>query len=204
MNLLKMAAENIKDDIGTIGITPTKPETGYGYIKKGEKLGAHFKVEKFVEKPDRETAENYIASEQYVWNSGMYIFKIKTFVAELQKYAPKIYSLLIKHPYEVLIEELGVKAKKITVYPRAKLSLQSHLHRAEHWVVVRGTAKIVNGQKEIFLRENESTFIPAMNRHRLENPGKTNLEIIEVQTGGYLEEDDIIRYDDVYKRDNNI
>lgn len=331
LNLLESAAANIGDNIGTIGIIPTKPEIGYGYIKKGERNGNYFKIEKFVEKPDKDTALAYISSGQYVWNSGVYIFKIKTFVAELKKYAPEIYSLLVqplkifqekfhklpkvsidtgiseksarmvlfegdfgwsdigsfdslaeitgnaphaKHinidsknifihsannrlvatlgvedlivvenndcilvqkkgrsedtrkivehlnennykeaehnlivhrpwgRYEILIEEPGYKVKKIMVYPGAKLSLQSHFHRVEHWVMVKGTAKIINGEEEIFLRENESTFIPAMARHRLENTGKINLEIIEVQTGRYLEEDDIIRYNDIYKRGN--
>jgi mannose-1-phosphate guanylyltransferase/mannose-6-phosphate isomerase len=330
LNLLESAAASIGDNIGTIGIIPAKPETGYGYIKKGERNGSYFKIEKFVEKPDKETALEYISSGQYVWNSGVYIFKIKTFVGELKKYAPEIYSLLVqplnifiekfselpkvsidvgiaeksarmvvfegdfgwsdigsfdslaeiagndlktKHinidsknifihsannrlvatlgvedlivvenndcilvqkkgrsedirkiveylnennykeaehnlivhrpwgRYEILIEEPGYKVKKIMVYPGARLSLQSHFHRVEHWVVVRGTAKIINGEEEIFLRENESTFIPAMARHRLENTGKINLEIIEVQTGHYIKEDDIIRYDDVYGRD---
>lgn len=327
--LIKNALADIGDHIGTVGITPAKPETGYGYIKKGLKKGGFFQVEKFVEKPDKKTAEQYIKSGDYVWNSGMYLFKIKTFLSELKKHSPETFSVLAKPAkefiagfgdmpkisidfgiseksdkiavfegdfgwsdigsfdslseitgqeknkkhvsinsknifihsasnrliatsgvedliiienrdsilvqkkgesenikqvvehlneknyreaehnmkvhrpwgkYEVLIEEAGVKAKKITVYPGAKLSLQSHYHRAEHWVVVKGTAKIVNGDKELFLRENESTFIPAMNKHRLENPGKTNLEIIEVQTGNYTEEDDIIRYEDVYNR----
>lgn len=331
LNLLESAAANIGDNIGTIGIIPTKPEIGYGYIKKGERNGNYFKIEKFVEKPDKDTALAYISSGQYVWNSGVYIFKIKTFVAELKKYAPEIYSLLVqplkifqekfhklpkvsidtgiseksarmvifegdfgwsdigsfdslaeitgnaphaKHinidsknifihsannrlvatlgvedlivvenndcilvqkkgrsedtrkivehlnennykeaehnlivhrpwgRYEILIEEPGYKVKKIMVYPGAKLSLQSHFHRVEHWVVAKGTAKIINGEEEIILKENESTFIPAMARHRLENTGKINLEIIEVQTGRYLEEDDIIRYNDIYKRGN--
>ncbi len=329
LKLLKTAMENIGDNIGTIGITPTKPETGYGYIKKGKKEGEYFKVDEFVEKPDIDKARIYVHTGQYVWNSGMYIFIPRTLINELEKYAPEIYSLFSKCPeefikkfpglpsvsidvgiseksdkmaviegdfgwndigsfdnlaeitgdeknpkhisldsknifvhsannrliatsgvedliivenndsiliqkkgksedikkivehlnkhnyneaehniivhrpwgkYEVLIEEPGVKAKKITVYPGAKLSLQYHYHRAEHWVVVRGMAKIVNGEKEIFLKENESTFIPAMNKHRLENPGKTNLEIVEVQTGGYTGEDDIIRIDDEYNR----
>ncbi len=332
LKILKNATDNIGDNIGTIGITPTKVETGYGYIKKGSPKENYFQVSKFVEKPDRETAIEYIHTGDYVWNSGMYLFKIKTFINEFKKHAPEIYNVLKKHPrefikdfknlpalsidvgiseksekmvvfegdfgwsdigsfdslaeiveedkktkhvslnsknifvhsannrliatsgvedliivenndsiliqkkgksedikkivehldkhnykesehntvvhrpwgkYEVLIEEIGVKAKKITVYPGAKLSLQSHYHRAEHWVVVRGTAKIINGNQEIFLCENESTFIPAMNKHKLENPGKTNLEIIEVQTGSYTEEDDIIRYEDVYNRGNN-
>jgi mannose-1-phosphate guanylyltransferase/mannose-6-phosphate isomerase len=329
LSLLESAASNIRDNIGTIGITPTKAEIGYGYIKKGERYGNYYKVAEFVEKPDKEIAGRYLQTGQYVWNSGMYIFKIKTFIEELKKHVPEIYSLLIKPAkvfiekfnslpiisidvgisersdkmvvfegnfswsdigsfdslaeiigesknikhvslnsknvfvhsasnrliatsgvedliiienndsiliqkkgksedirkivehldkhnykeaehnlivhrpwgkYEVLIEEPGIKAKKITVYPGAKLSLQCHYHRAEHWVVVKGMAKIVNGDKNIFLKENESTFIPALVKHRLENPGKTNLEIIEVQTGNYVEEDDIIRFDDVYDR----
>lgn len=332
-DLLKYAVKNIENNIGTIGIKPSKPETGYGYIKKGDPpaggLDGYYKVEKFAEKPNKETAEEYLESGKYLWNSGMYIFKIISFLNELRNHEPEFFSFFGEHPkkfvenfsvlppvsidvgiseksdkmivfegrfgwsdigsfdslseivgenknakhvslnsknifihsannrliatsgvedliiienndsiliqkkgasedikkivehldannykesehniivhrpwgrYEVLMENPSVKVKKIIVYPGAKLSLQSHYHRAEHWVVVRGTAKIVNGEKEIFLRENESTFIPAMNRHRLENPGKTNLEIIEVQTGNYTEEDDIIRYEDVYNR----
>ncbi len=327
--IINKATAEIGENIGTIGIVPRKAETGYGYIKKGEKKNGYFKIAEFKEKPNKETAEKYVNSGAYLWNAGMFIFKIKTFVGELNKHAPEIYSLLVTPPkmflknftklpsisidyaiaeksdrmvvfegdfgwsdvgsfdslseilsenqnkkhlsvdsknifihsagnrliatlgvedliiietsdgiliqkkgrseevrkivklleennlkeiehnlivhrpwgkYEVLIDEPEVKAKKITVDPGAKLSLQSHRHRAEHWVVVRGVAKIVNGEKNIVLRENESTFIPALSRHRLENPGKTNLEIIEVQTGRYLEEDDIIRHEDVYKR----
>jgi mannose-1-phosphate guanylyltransferase/mannose-6-phosphate isomerase len=326
----RLASEKLSKYIGTIGITPTKPETGYGYIKKGEKKDGYFLVEKFVEKPDRSTAENYLASGQYVWNSGMYIFTPRTLARELSLYAPDFYNLLqedyeiflerffelpnisidfavseksdkiiafegdfgwsdigsfdslaeilngksnanllninsenifafssgqkmivasgvkdliivesrdsiliqkkgesenvkkvvehlekngmkeIEHnlivhrpwgTYEILIEQPNNKAKKITVYPGAKLSLQSHYHRAEHWIVIKGTAKIYNKDREIILGENESTFISATSKHRLENPGKINLEIIEVQTGNYLEEDDIVRYDDVYNRD---
>lgn len=329
LELLETAMDNIGENIGTIGIIPTKPETGYGYIKKGKKQDKYFKVDEFVEKPDRETAVIYVHTGQYVWNSGMYIFITRTLINELKKHAPEIYSLFLKCPeefikkfpelpgvsidvgiseksdkmaviegdfgwsdigsfdslaeitgeknkakhvslnsknifvhsannrliatsgvedliivenndsiliqkkgksndikkivehlnkhnydeaehniivhrpwgkYEVLIEEPGIKAKKITVYPGEKLSLQYHYHRAEHWVVVRGMAKIINGEKEIFLKENESAFIPAMNKHRLENPGKTNLEIIEVQTGRYTGEDDIVRIDDEYNR----
>ncbi len=329
LNLLKTAIENIGDNIGTIGITPTKPETGYGYIKKGKKQDKYFKADEFIEKPDVETAIIYVHTGQYVWNSGIYIFIPRTLINELERYAPELHSLFSKCPeefikkfpelpgmsidtgiseksdkiiviegdfgwsdigsfdslaevmgknnkakhvsldsknifvhsankrliatsgvedliivenndsiliqkkgksndvkkivehlekyncdeaehsiivhrpwgkYEILIEEPGVKTKKITVYPGAKLSLQYHYHRAEHWVVVRGMAKIVNGEKEMFLKENESAFIPAMNKHRLENPGKTNLEIIEVQTGRYTGEDDIVRIDDEYNR----
>lgn len=78
--------------------------------------------------------------------------------------------------------------------------MQSHLHRIEHWIVIKGVALVINGDKKIILNENESTFIPAMTKHRLENLGKINLELIEVQTGNYLAEDDIKRYDDIYNR----
>jgi mannose-1-phosphate guanylyltransferase / mannose-6-phosphate isomerase len=86
------------------------------------------------------------------------------------------------------------------VKPGASLSLQMHHHRAEHWMVVSGTAEIVNGEKVILLSENESTYIPIGQRHRLRNPGKVALEIVEVQSGAYLGEDDIVRFEDTYGR----
>ncbi len=327
--IVKKFAKNIGDYIGTIGITPTKPETGYGYIKKGENLKNFYKVDEFKEKPDLETAQKYIESKKYVWNSGMYIFTAKTYIKELKKHSPEIYkyfdsklddflknfnklpsisidyaiseksknvvvcegdfgwndigsfdslaniidnthtvrhigidsknvfihsdsnklvttigienisiientdsilikkhgrgedvkkivdvmkkqkmreldhNLLVYRPwgkYEVLIDQPNHKVKKITVYPGAKLSLQSHNKRSEHWVVIKGVAGVVNGENYLVLRENESTFIPQQNRHRLENRGDVDLEIIEVQVGSYLEEDDIVRYEDIYNR----
>ena len=102
--------------------------------------------------------------------------------------------------YTILEEGPGYKIKRILVNPGAKLSMQMHYHRSEHWVVVEGTARITNGDQEIYLEENESTYIPKTNRHRLENPGKVALQIIEIQSGPYLEEDDIVRFDDVYGR----
>ena len=102
--------------------------------------------------------------------------------------------------YTVLEEQPRFQIKRITVKPQAKLSLQLHYHRYEHWVVVRGTARVTNGDNSLLLRENESTYIPAGQRHRLENPGSIDLEIIEVQIGPYLGEDDIVRFDDVYGR----
>lgn len=330
--IAKNALSKIGDNIGTIGIVPTKPDTSFGYIKKGENLGDYYKVETFKEKPDKKTAEEFFASGEYLWNAGMYLFNIKTLADEMKNHAPEFYSLFEKdydtflkdfqnlpaiaidyaiaeksnklitfegdfdwsdvgsfdvlaeilgrkkdenpkhvsidsknvfaysvndglivtsgledvivienndsilvqkmgesndgvkkvveylkeknYPelsdnvigyrpwgkYEVLIDEDNHKVKKITVYPGAKLSLQSHNRRAEHWVVVKGTAEIVHGEDLLTLEENESTFIPVGTKHRLGNPGKTNLEIIEVQTGDYLEEDDIVRYEDVYKR----
>ena len=328
LKLLNEAASKTAGNIGTIGIKPLTPETGFGYIKKGEKIAEHFKAVEFKEKPNKETAEKYLASGEYVWNSGMYIFTARALVNELKDHAPEIYSLIslgyeslseqfdrmpdisidfaiseksnnviifegnfgwsdigsfdslseivddksTKHlaidsknvfvhttgnrfvatlgvddinviessdsiliqkkgrsedvkkivkylkdndckelddsligyrpwgTYEILIDTPTYKVKKIMVYPGSKLSLQSHFHRAEHWVVVKGLAKVVNGERELFLRENESTFIPSLSTHRLENPGKINLELIEVQTGNYMEEDDIVRYEDVYER----
>lgn len=102
--------------------------------------------------------------------------------------------------YTILEEGPGYKTKRIVVNPGAKLSMQMHYHRSEHWVVIAGTAKIVNGEQEIFLEENQSTYIPKTHRHRLENPGKFPLQIIEIQTGPYLEEDDIVRFGDIYGR----
>ena len=102
--------------------------------------------------------------------------------------------------YTVLEEQPRFQIKRITVTPGAKLSLQMHHHRHEHWVVVSGTARIVNGEEEILLHENQSTYIPAGTVHRLENPGVIPLELIEVQNGSYLGEDDIQRFDDVYGR----
>lgn len=327
--LVEMALKNVGDAIGTIGITPMNPNTGLGYIKKGEKKENYYQVEEFKEKPDEKTAQEYIDSKKYLWNAGMYLFNTKTLMSELKSYCPEIYgpaslgldefmkqfeklpsvsidyavsekssnvitfegdfgwndigsfdslaeinekdpnprhisidskhnyvhtdsnrliatlgvenlniietadsilvqkqglgedvkkivdylkknklkelehNLIVHRPwgrYEVLIDGPNHKVKKITVYPEAKLSLQSHKSRAEHWVVIKGTALVINGEKEITLKENESTYIPALAKHRLSNPGQDNLEIIEVQTGSYLEEDDITRYDDVYER----
>ena len=331
VDVIKKAMKNVQDNIGTIGIIPTKADTGLGYIKKGEKNKSYFKVSEFKEKPDFQTAEKYVKSGNYLWNAGMYIFNSKTFSNELEKYAPEIYQsfsekfdsfckkfknlpsiaidvaisekskkvvvfegdfdwsdigsfdvlseilnrtkkknikqisidsnnifthsdsermiitsgvddlivvdnndvILVQkkgesenvkkvveylkdhnHPelehniivyrpwgkYEILIEQPGYKAKKITVYPGSKLSLQSHKMRSEHWIVARGKAFVTKGNKIINLKENESTFIPMRTKHRLENKGKQNLEIIEVQVGKYLKEDDIVRYEDVYNR----
>ncbi len=324
----------------TFGITPSHPETGYGYIKKGQGVS----VEKFVEKPDRATAEAYLAEGGYFWNSGMFAFTPKTLLGEMKQYAVDVVecmsravaegsvdgsffrfgkSLMEKSPSEsidyavmentnraviveadigwsdigswralwevadkdeqgnvvsgdVIVEDVenslvrsehtlvaavGMKdtmivetadavlvapmdrsqdvkkivtrlkrenrgefhvhktvyrpwgsyttlemqerfqIKRITVKPGAKLSLQMHHHRHEHWVVVAGTAKVVNGEETILLYEDQSTYIPSGTKHRLENPGVIPLELIEVQVGTYLGEDDIVRFDDVYGRD---
>ena len=95
------------------------------------------------------------------------------------------------------------QVKRIAVKPGASLSLQKHHHRAEHWIVVKGTAEVTRGADTFLLTENQSTYIPIGEVHRLKNPGKTNLEMIEVQSGGYLGEDDIVRLDDIYGRSPN-
>jgi len=325
--------------IVTFGIVPDRPETGYGYIAKGE--GG--RVESFVEKPDLATAERYLASGNYLWNSGMFAFTADTLLAEMQVHAPVIvacmaeavgagrtdgrffrlgseamaacpsdsidYSLMEKTAKaagveadigwsdigswqalwevsekdgqgnavrgDILLEDVHnslirsehtlvaavglhdtmvvetadavlvapmarsqdvkkivdklkrnkrgeyhvhrtvyrpwgsyttlemqerFQIKRITVNAGARLSLQMHHHRHEHWVVVSGTAKVQNGEQTILLKEDEATYIPSCTMHRLENPGVIPLELIEVQIGSYLGEDDIVRFDDEYGR----
>lgn len=327
--------------IVTFGITPTSPETGYGYIEKGEGSS----VLSFKEKPDLNTAESYLKMGNYSWNSGMFVFTVKDFLAEMEVFAPTILSAMISAvengaedgpfyrfesqameacpsdsidyvlmektdkaavvdadlgwsdigswgalweveskdeqgnvttgpgtvyledtrnclirsekslvaavgledtlvvetsdavlvaplsksqdvkkivsrlkmdkrkeyilhatvyrpwgSYTVLDEQERFQIKRISVNPGAKLSLQMHHHRSEHWVVVSGTALVTRDSEETMLHENESTYISAGTVHRLENPGVIDLEIIEVQNGSYLGEDDIVRFDDVYGR----
>lgn len=334
-------AKNLAEDghIITFGITPTRAETGYGYIK-----ATGTQVLSFEEKPDALTAEKYVAEGSYYWNSGMFMFKSSTFLEELKKHAPEVYSfskaaietaekndeyiniklegmtaipnisvdyavmeksdtikmvpsdiswsdmgsfetlyeeleipkdshgnvstgknininstgnlimsdktvatigvddlivvdtadallisskgashevknvvnqLKIEQPsladvhltayrpwgiYTILEESPGFKIKKIVVKPGKKLSLQKHHHRNEHWVVVSGTATVTIEDREFFVRPNESTYIKMGEVHRLENSGKIDLVLIEVQVGEYLEEDDIIRLEDDFKR----
>ncbi|MDO6527440.1 mannose-1-phosphate guanylyltransferase/mannose-6-phosphate isomerase [Motilimonas sp. 1_MG-2023] len=333
------------DKLVTFGIVPTAPETGYGYIKRGEVQGdnAGFSVAQFVEKTNLSTAQDYLASGEYYWNSGMFLFKASTYLAELKAHHPDMFSaceqamaatqadldfirvdkaafeacpddsvdyavmekttqavvvpmdcgwsdvgswsalwevsdkdehgnacrgdvitvdtrntyvhaseklvttiglddvvvvetkdaILVAKQSEVqqvkkIVEHLKAEArnewqhhrevyrpwgkydsidngdrfqvKRITVKPGEKLSIQIHHHRAEHWIVVTGTAKITNGDKDILLTENQSTYIPVGVVHALENPGKVPLELIEVQSGSYLGEDDIVRFEDRYGR----
>lgn len=328
----------------TFGIVPTEPETGYGYIKGGKKHSeTAFEVDSFVEKPSLEIAQKYVDSGEYYWNSGMFVFKARRYLEELEKFNPdmllacrkayktaeidadfvrldkKVFSQCpadsidfavmektdqaivvplaaewndvgswsalwevidkdsdgnaingdvvtvdskncFLHSSERLIATVGIDnlvvietadavmvaskdnvqevkaivdklksqnrpeselhrkvyrpwgyydlvdtgerhhAKRIVVKPGAKLSVQKHHHRAEHWVVVKGTAVVTKGDEEILLTENESTYIPVGVVHSLENPGVIPLEIMEVQSGSYLGEDDIVRYDDKYGR----
>ena len=102
--------------------------------------------------------------------------------------------------YTTLAEGDGYKVKRIVINPGQSISLQIHYHRSEHWTVISGTGKLTLNEKEIIFRENESTYIPIGTAHRLENPGKLPLAIIEVQNGKYLEEDDIVRLEDAYGR----
>jgi mannose-1-phosphate guanylyltransferase len=327
----------------TFGIVPSEPNTGFGYIRRGDSYGASFVVENFEEKPTLEVAEEYISSGKYYWNSGMFLFRASRYLEELKKFRPETYSFcrsamleaesdiqftrVDKKKFEAcpsesidyavmentedavvvpmdagwsdigswsslwdisekdsdgnsicgdvmshnsknsyirtddkLVAVVGVdnlvivstkdvlmvankdsvqdvkvisqqlkadsrdewkmnrevyrpwgkydsidhgeryQVKRITVKPGAKLSVQLHHHRAEHWVVVSGTAKVTNGEKTFLLSENESTYIPVGVVHALENPGKVALEIIEVQSGSYLGEDDIVRLIDRYGR----
>ena len=319
----------------TFGIKPSKPETGYGYIRKGEPLGpGAFDVRSFVEKPDAATAQSYLESGEYYWNSGMFVFSAAAFLDAVARFQPvfrewwdergetplalgyhklpdisvdyavvekmdrlavvearfawddlgnweAIYrmggkdasgnavqgdvlsldcrdNLLISHggklacvgiedmivvqtrdatlicprgksqrvkdvvaalkkqgsqlvnahvtvrrpwgSYTVLEEGPHYKLKRIEVPAGGKLSLQMHHHRSEHWVVVSGTALVQVNDKEMLLTENQSVDIPKTATHRLSNPGKVPVEIIEIQTGPYLEEDDIVRFEDVYGR----
>jgi mannose-1-phosphate guanylyltransferase/mannose-6-phosphate isomerase len=102
--------------------------------------------------------------------------------------------------YTLLEEGERYKVKRLCIYPGKSISLQMHHHRAEHWVVVKGTARVIKGEKEHYVHENESIYIPKSTVHRLENPGKVDLHLIEIQTGEYIEEDDIIRLEDEYGR----
>ncbi len=325
----------------TFGIKPTAPETGYGYIKAGAGNGVSA-VERFVEKPDLATAQGYLASGEYYWNSGMFLFRASRYLEELRRFQPAIadacstaweaskrdadftrldkdafaaspsdsidYAVMEKtadavvvpldagwndvgswsallevspqdaqgnaHHGDVIeidcrntyaygsrliaivglqdvvvvetddavlvghrdrIQEVKqivarIKAsgrseatwhrkvyrpwgaydsidngqrfqvKRITVKPGATLSLQMHHHRAEHWIVVSGTAEVTRGEDVLLLTENQSTYIPLGVTHRLKNPGKLPLELIEVQSGSYLGEDDIVRFEDTYGR----
>ncbi|GBE03788.1 MAG TPA: mannose-1-phosphate guanylyltransferase/mannose-6-phosphate isomerase [Nitrospirae bacterium] len=130
---------------------------------------------------------------------------VKSVVNKLKKLGRKEFKshVTVYRPwgtYTILEENNDSKIKRIVVYPGAKLSLQMHYHRSEHWIVAQGTAKITNGDQVFILKENESTFVPKTNRHRLENPGSIPLHIIEVQMGKYLGEDDIVRFDDDFGR----
>ena len=219
----------------TFGVVPHRPNVGYGYIKKGEKLDDGFCVERFIEKPCREDAEKYVASAEYLWNSGMFLFKASRYIEQLDdviivdtKDATLVshqseldnLKLLLQNleqggrqeleihaevyrpwgKYETVDRGEGYQVKRITVKPGGKLSLQKHHQRAEHWVVVSGKATVTRDDAQFTLVKNESTYIPIDTIHSLENNENELLEIIEVQSGDYLGEDDIVRYSDHYGR----
>jgi len=131
--------------------------------------------------------------------------KVKEVVKQLKSGESELHHIhLTAHrpwgTYTILETEPGYKIKRIEVHPGKRLSLQKHFHRSEHWIVVSGTALVTIGTKEIVVRQNESTYIPMGETHRLENPGKVNVVLIEAQVGGYLGEDDIVRIEDDFKR----
>jgi len=221
----------------TFGITPTMPETGFGYIECGEAAGARaFIAKAFVEKPPLARAHEFVAGGTHVWNSGMFAFtprvvatigvsnlvivdtpdavlvahrdhlqRVKEVVVELKARGHDSYKLhkTVARPwgsYTVLEEGPGFKIKRIEVKPGGSLSLQLHHRRSEHWVVLRGTARVTSGESVFDLPTGESTFIPLETMHRLENHSSDVLAIIEVACGDYIEEDDIVRFDDKYGR----
>ena len=133
-------------------------------------------------------------------------YQVKTLLQDFEREDTKVVrsGLTSYRPwgyFKVLEEWERFKIKRLVVYPGMSLSLQLHHHRTEHWVVARGTAKVTVGEKVSFLHEGESIFIPKSTQHRLENPGKVDLEVIEVQNGEYLEEDDIVRLEDIWERE---
>ena len=262
--------------LAIFGVEPRGPETGFGYIERGEALaaapGCH-DVAAFVEKPELEIAARFLETGRHYWNSGMFLFGARALLAELQRLDPELAAAcgaaamscdveaggvrviaraafercapgsidhavlertrlaamvpvrfgwsdigtwdalpetgepraarIVHRPwghYEDIDAGCRYRVKRITVEPGQKLSLQWHHHRAEHWVVVSGTARVTRGDQVLLLAENQSAYIELGQVHRLENPGKVPLKIIEVQTGAYLGEDDIVRIEDVYQR----
>jgi mannose-6-phosphate isomerase-like protein (cupin superfamily) len=206
----------------TFGIVPTAPETGYGYIEASEpfSLGGpvHVPIKRFVEKPDQATAEQFLATGRFTWNSGMFLFRASAMLAEMERLAPEVVKQLeatgspegkahrkIYRPwghYTGVVEDSRWQVKRISVKPGASLSLQMHHHRAEHWVVVKGTALVERDGEEQLVGENQSTYIPMGCKHRLSNPGRIPVELIEIQSGTYLGEDDIVRFQDRYGQTN--
>jgi mannose-6-phosphate isomerase-like protein (cupin superfamily) len=250
------------------GIEAQWPDTGCGYVERGEPLAGIdgcCRALSFVEKPQLEIARRFADSGRHYWNSGVFLFRAVSFLAELRRLQPQLASACeaaadtmsdedgrrqidprafarcravsvgravlevtdtaavvpaafrwsdvgnterrdhrrVHRPwgyYEDIDSGERFRVKRITVNPGALLSLQLHHHRAEHWVVVKGTARVTRGDESMLLTENQSAHIPTGTRHRLENPGKIPLEVIEVQSGAYLAEDDIVRIEDAYHR----
>ena len=213
--------------IVTFGILPDRPETGYGWIAvEGAPVdGQAQKVERFVEKPAADRAEAMLAEGRYLWNAGIFLAQARVLIAAFRAHAADLVApveaavagaradlgflrLAEVFPrdhrpwgwFETLALADRFQVKRIVVKPGAALSLQSHIHRAEHWIVVSGTAQVTVGDEVKLLSENQSVYVPLGASHRLANPGKVPVVLIEVQTGAYLGEDDIIRYEDIYAR----
>lgn len=189
----------------TFGVQPSFPSTAYGYIQQGATLKAStaFEVKRFLEKPNLEKAQQLLLSGDHLWNAGIFLCSAAIEQLNAKGYAQASLHRRVARPwgwYDSIDMGERFQVKRIGVNPGASLSLQMHHHRAEHWIVVKGTAKVTNGERVTILAENESTFIPLGAKHRLRNPGKTLLEIIEVQSGSYLDEDDIVRFEDTYGR----
>ena len=139
-----------------------------------------------------------VANKEKVQDIKAIVAKIKASGSDLHHQHRQVY-----RPwgiYDSIDSGERYQVKRITVKPGAKLSVQMHHHRAEHWIVIKGTAQVTRGEDVFLLSENESTYIPLGTKHRLENPGAIPLELVEVQSGAYLGEDDIVRFEDVYGR----
>jgi mannose-6-phosphate isomerase-like protein (cupin superfamily) len=235
----------------TFGITPTRPDTGCGYIKADKAVadaGRGFHCAAFIEKPELSRAQVFLRDGGYYRHSGIFLFRREAILAALAQHLPDLYhefnlvgegkqsveeayqkipsiSLdhgimekagnvvvvpveLEEHPtverpwgrYQVVDTGPGFQVKQVEVDPGKRLSLQLHEHRAEHWVVVEGQALVTIGNETREVAANESVFVPVKTLHRLENRGTEPLRIIEVQTGSYLGEDDIVRVADDFWR----
>ncbi len=182
----------IKGDVLTHGVTKS-------YINSESRLVAAVGIEKFV---IVETKDAILVAPR---NKVQDVKKIVETLKKTQRDEPVTHRKVFRPwgSYETIDISERFQVKRISVPPKGKLSLQKHHHRAEHWTVVSGTALVTKGDSQMLLREDESTYIPLGVKHRLENPGKIPLELIEVQSGSYLGEDDIVRYDDVYGRKKN-
>lgn len=170
--------------------------TRNSYVRSDNKLVAVIGVDDLVVVSTKDAL--MVAHKDSVQDVKMITESLKTQARSEWQLSREVYRPWGK--YDSIDSGERYQAKRITVKPGAKLSVQMHHHRAEHWVVVSGTARVTNGDKTFLLSENESTYIPIGVVHALENPGKVELELIEVQSGSYLGEDDIVRLDDIYGR----
>jgi len=166
------------------------------YVRSGDRLVAAVGVDNLVVVDTKDAL--MVAHRDSVQDAKLIAQKLKTSERSEWELHREVYRPWGK--YDSIDSGERYQVKRITVKPGAKLSVQMHHHRAEHWIVVSGSAKVTNGEKTFLLAENESTYIPVGVIHALENPGKVNLELIEIQSGSYLGEDDIVRFEDKYGR----